>query len=291
VTNPVLRLALSIVLGILVTTSTYRLVPKTKPSCKDGWHSPSIGRRGACSHHGGVQGDSLGALLFFICAGLGISAGRKLFTLTEPRESLNLYPTKSESIASSHPAPVEARVGTDPEPRASPEDSVAVQPFPFACPECGSNKHGPETYYSTIPGPDAWANVLQSQQCLDCGLHVPAHVAERWGSMSADDVRVEWQKFRRSGPNGGRRKVNPSPVRQARKRAQRKVKRASVPESADRRARPFGRMSTSELRALFHAKRNDKKMLLALLHELCFRARPGAAQLKRDVEAAVNLLP
>ena len=25
------------------------------PICTDGWHSPSIGRSGACSHHGGVH--------------------------------------------------------------------------------------------------------------------------------------------------------------------------------------------------------------------------------------------
>ncbi|MEI9966394.1 MAG: hypothetical protein WDN67_01915 [Candidatus Moraniibacteriota bacterium] len=25
--------------------------------CEDGWHSPSIGKQGACSHHGGVDDD------------------------------------------------------------------------------------------------------------------------------------------------------------------------------------------------------------------------------------------
>ena len=28
---------------------------QTAPVCKDGWESPSVGHRGACSHHGGVQ--------------------------------------------------------------------------------------------------------------------------------------------------------------------------------------------------------------------------------------------
>ncbi len=27
--------------------------------CNDGWHSPSIGRQGACSHHGGVESSLL----------------------------------------------------------------------------------------------------------------------------------------------------------------------------------------------------------------------------------------
>lgn len=35
-------------------------------SCRDGWDSPSIGNRGACSHHGGV--DSNGGVLFMLSA-------------------------------------------------------------------------------------------------------------------------------------------------------------------------------------------------------------------------------
>lgn len=29
--------------------------PRTPPKCVDGWRSPSIGKLGACSHHGGVS--------------------------------------------------------------------------------------------------------------------------------------------------------------------------------------------------------------------------------------------
>ncbi len=32
--------------------------------CEDGWHSPSIGRQGACSHHGGVNNDPQNAVGF-----------------------------------------------------------------------------------------------------------------------------------------------------------------------------------------------------------------------------------
>lgn len=35
-------------------------------TCVDGWHSPSIGRQGACSHHGGVKPDPRSGWLFLI---------------------------------------------------------------------------------------------------------------------------------------------------------------------------------------------------------------------------------
>ncbi|MGW0122527.1 hypothetical protein [Streptomyces sp. NPDC003327] len=37
----------------------------TTTSCRDGWGSPSIGQRGACSHHGGVAWGSPSATLHF----------------------------------------------------------------------------------------------------------------------------------------------------------------------------------------------------------------------------------
>jgi len=40
-------------------------------ACVDGWHSPSIGARGACSYHGGVGHGSMLWFLISIAAGLG----------------------------------------------------------------------------------------------------------------------------------------------------------------------------------------------------------------------------
>jgi hypothetical protein len=40
-------------------------------ACVDGWHSPSIGARGACSYHGGVGHGSMLWFLVSIVAGLG----------------------------------------------------------------------------------------------------------------------------------------------------------------------------------------------------------------------------
>src|SRR5689334_5394694 len=42
-------------------------------TCRDGWASQSIGTRGACSHHGGV--DHSGDFLFWIAAAAGGGAG------------------------------------------------------------------------------------------------------------------------------------------------------------------------------------------------------------------------
>lgn len=35
-------------------------------TCVDGWHSPSIGRQGACSHHGGVKPNPRSGWIFLI---------------------------------------------------------------------------------------------------------------------------------------------------------------------------------------------------------------------------------
>lgn len=40
--------------------------------CRDGWRSPSIGRQGACSHHGGV---AAGAWSFLIIPAFGLAVG------------------------------------------------------------------------------------------------------------------------------------------------------------------------------------------------------------------------
>jgi hypothetical protein len=43
-------------------------------TCEDGWHSMSIGRQGACSHHGGVD-HTPGSMRFFISLLAGFAAG------------------------------------------------------------------------------------------------------------------------------------------------------------------------------------------------------------------------
>ena len=60
--------------GFIVLMVLLVLAPER--TCKDGWKSPSIGRQGACSHHGGVGGDWY--FLFAVAASLasGVLAAR-----------------------------------------------------------------------------------------------------------------------------------------------------------------------------------------------------------------------
>lgn len=61
--------SLGILAFICVFIALIFSVPVPKPHCKDGWISFSIGRQGACSHHGGVK--SYGHYhLFFLAASL-----------------------------------------------------------------------------------------------------------------------------------------------------------------------------------------------------------------------------
>lgn len=58
------------------------LVPET--TCYDGWHSPSIGRMGACSHHGGVNSHN-GLMLLIV--GVSLGAGFLTSNLLSWRDS------------------------------------------------------------------------------------------------------------------------------------------------------------------------------------------------------------
>jgi hypothetical protein len=44
---------LSAIIALCLAVALIRSIPE--PRCADGWDSPSIGRQGACSHHGGVK--------------------------------------------------------------------------------------------------------------------------------------------------------------------------------------------------------------------------------------------
>ncbi|MEK6678006.1 MAG: hypothetical protein AABY39_01185, partial [Nitrospirota bacterium] len=52
--------------GIAIFLLLAQMLPEIR--CADGWASPSIGRQGACSRHGGVKGNGL-----YTLAILGIS--------------------------------------------------------------------------------------------------------------------------------------------------------------------------------------------------------------------------
>src|SRR5690606_35078339 len=64
------------IVGVAVLASPLN----TASTCRDGWHSPSIGRPGACSWHGGVQsGQPFGLYL-------GLAAGGAVWYFTRERQ-------------------------------------------------------------------------------------------------------------------------------------------------------------------------------------------------------------
>ena len=52
--------------GLLATNIANDLWGPVVVTCLDGWHSPSIGRQGACSHHGGIKPDPRSGWIFLI---------------------------------------------------------------------------------------------------------------------------------------------------------------------------------------------------------------------------------
>jgi hypothetical protein len=70
-----------IVFGVVVGAAVFLLLLQFVPEarCADGWASPSIGRQGACSHHGGVRGSGIWLLLAAaVGVGAGIAVARRL---------------------------------------------------------------------------------------------------------------------------------------------------------------------------------------------------------------------
>ena len=76
-------------IGLIVCLSVFifSLCLKPEATCKDGWKSPSIGRPGACSHHGGVDYKTEYPFIGLI---IGIYLGRKayLFSIRLKRKKM-----------------------------------------------------------------------------------------------------------------------------------------------------------------------------------------------------------
>jgi hypothetical protein len=75
------------VLGSILGIATFAaVVPfQGNATCRDGWHSSAIGRRGACSHHGGV--DRPFPFAFIAGAVVGIFSGVKIAGIRSRRAS------------------------------------------------------------------------------------------------------------------------------------------------------------------------------------------------------------
>ena len=73
------------IIGCLVGLSVFvfSICIKPESTCNDGWKSPSIGRQGACSHHGGVDYNGEYPLIGIIA---GIFLGRKAYSFFNKEE-------------------------------------------------------------------------------------------------------------------------------------------------------------------------------------------------------------
>ena len=76
-------------------------------TCRDGWHSSSIGRQGACSHHGGVVPH--GSWTTLISLILGGAAGAGVHRLQQPRSPVLPMP----SVLPTPPRPSRAPITLD----------------------------------------------------------------------------------------------------------------------------------------------------------------------------------
>lgn len=64
----------------------------------------------------------------------------------------------------------------------------------FVCPECGSTEASTYEDVSTDYDPqNPWSGVLERITCAKCDFLIPAHLGERWGQMSVEEARQEWQ--------------------------------------------------------------------------------------------------
>ena len=79
-------------IGVLAFLLAYAvaLVVAGPLSCSDGWHSPSIGKQGACSSHGGVNGEPRRiALIVSVLAGFGAADLADRFVFWRKKKALN----------------------------------------------------------------------------------------------------------------------------------------------------------------------------------------------------------
>lgn len=81
-------------------------------SCRDGWASLSIGRTGACSHHGGVSriGDFLVFLAIFAAFYIGRSTYRR-FSAQSDRKQTDVAPERGSTEVLSKPSSATPHVG------------------------------------------------------------------------------------------------------------------------------------------------------------------------------------
>lgn len=75
----------------------------------------------------------------------------------------------------------------------------------FVCPECGGREsHEAAEVETVFKESDPWSGVLGICRCARCGAVVPAHLAELWDGVSAEEARKEWvERYWATQPDWG----------------------------------------------------------------------------------------
>ena len=118
-----------VVFYVLRIAGSFFIGPTT---CADGWHSPSIGRRGACSHHGGI-GINGGAVLATIVSG-AVGFSTYVFLLPIPPA-----PRAPAPRPSAHRPPPRDAPQPTPNTDKAPSGTSVQRGSPPYCPICGSS--------------------------------------------------------------------------------------------------------------------------------------------------------
>jgi hypothetical protein len=128
-------IAIGVITFIIAMTVTGYLMGPTK--CNSGWASSSIGKRGACSHHGGVN-RTPGMLRFLASLALGVGAGVMTAKRAEAKQELppsvqsaRTHRARSSFAKASHQWKPEAEV-------PSPSGGERSSTMGTTCPSCGA---------------------------------------------------------------------------------------------------------------------------------------------------------
>ncbi len=125
-------------------------------TCQDGWQSPSIGSRGACSYHGGVDRTKFG-IVFFVSASAGIAIwwllARRNQKLAEARRVAEHFVWKENFLSSKRTSADSSNASIDPTNRSATELPTVLS--------------GPTTTRKSATG----------KLCLNCGAPMLSMIA------------------------------------------------------------------------------------------------------------------
>lgn len=110
--------------------------PAPKTACRDGWLSPSIGRQGACSSHGGVaRGIGLRGIIIFLS---GPIAAYAVFSRLDLREAARTKQKQQSHNPSAPQQPPRPPINPNDWPMGHPGQQKRRGKPGRPCPKCGA---------------------------------------------------------------------------------------------------------------------------------------------------------